>query len=277
MQRLIRLSRDWPVLASLRMRLAALVLLAVVPFFLLVVHLFREQQQQGIVAAQESTLRIVQMAADHHRELVEGAHQLLTTLALLREVQNLDGPGAQHTSRTSSRSIPCMRTSAACARMAQSSPVPCPMTGEDEFYDRACFQEATNSLTFTIGEYQVSRLNKKATLSMAYPAVDASNQLRAVVYAALDLAWLNRLATNFHLPEGSSLTVLDRNRVTLVRHPDPDGKLVGQQLFNTSVSNSYVRVPPPPSASARSHLHSPRPGRCSAALRVAPDRTPARG
>jgi signal transduction histidine kinase len=191
------------------------------------------------------------MAGDHHRELIEGARQLLTTLALLREVQSLDGPVAQHTFSNIVALHPVYANIGGLRPDGSVFASAVPMTGEDEFYDRACFQEATNSLTFTIGEYQVSRLTKKATLSMAYPAVDASNQLRAVVYAALDLTWLNRLATNFHLPEGSSLTVLDRNRITLIRYPDPEGKLVGQQLFNTSVSNSFVLLRPPPSASAR--------------------------
>jgi signal transduction histidine kinase len=115
---------------------------------------------------------------------------------------------------------------------------------------------AVSNRQFSLGEYQVSRTARKATLNVGYPAIDDDGNLRAVVYAALDLNWLQTMLTNSTLPPGSSLTVIDRNRVTLVRYPDPEGKLLGAVLpgrsARTNETPSLLRTnPPPPRAGLR--------------------------
>ena len=96
--------------------------------------------------------------------------------------------------------------------------------------DRSYFQNALTTRTFAIGEYQFGRITQKATVNLAQPSMDEQGNLRAVVYAALDLAWLYNLMTNANLPPGSSMTVMDHNRVTLARYPDPEGKYVGRAI-----------------------------------------------
>jgi hypothetical protein len=96
--------------------------------------------------------------------------------------------------------------------------------------DRLYFQAATNTRSFALGEYPIGRIAEKASFSVGHPVIDAVGELRAVVYAALDLAWLKNMLTNSTLPPGSSFTVVDRNGVTLVRYPDPEGKYIGQVL-----------------------------------------------
>lgn len=236
------MSRDWPVLASLRVRLILLVLLATLPFFGLVIHSAIEERQAGSEAGKDNAVRLVLMAADHHRELIESTRQLLSTLALLKEVQNQD-VAACSAILTNLRVLhPIYANLGAIRPDGQVFASAVPMESDTYLGDRTYFQMATNTGQFAIGDYQVGLITKRATLNMGYPAIDAAGRLRAVVYAALDLAWLNRLATNYNLPPGSSLTVLDRNYITLVRHPDPEGKLVGQRLQLTP------RPPPPASA-----------------------------
>ena len=57
-------------------------------------------------------------------------------------------------------------------------------------------------------------------LVQAYPLQDRRGSLLGVVYAGLDLSWLNQLVSATSLPPGSSLTVYDSElRVAVSDHP----------------------------------------------------------
>ncbi|MGQ0549628.1 MAG: ATP-binding protein [Armatimonadota bacterium] len=56
---------------------------------------------------------------------------------------------------------------------------------------------------------------------------------------SLDLAWLNMLATEARLPEGTTLTVIDSTGLILARHPDPQ-KWVGRSVPEAPVVNAVL-------------------------------------
>src|SRR5207249_2996343 len=85
-----------------------------------------------------------------------------------------------------------------------------PMTGPINSADRAFFQRALETRAFAVGDYQIGRITGKATVNFGLPALGPSGELQAVVFAALDLAWLNQLAAEADLPEGAALSVIDR-------------------------------------------------------------------
>ena len=100
--------------------------------------------------------------------------------------------------------------------------------------DRVFFQRAFETRDFAIGEYQIGRLTDKASVNFGYPVLDDAGRVQAVVFAALDLAWLNKLASQAGLPEGTMLTVTDRNGRILSRYPD-DGKWVASSCRSRSL------------------------------------------
>jgi hypothetical protein len=55
-----------------------------------------------------------------------------------------------------------------------------------------------------LGDYQSDPISGKATLGVGHPVLDETGQVQAVVFAALDLTWLNRLAAE--APSGSRLS-----------------------------------------------------------------------
>jgi len=236
--RMLRAAGRWPFFASLRVRLLLLVALALLPALILIIYTAIDQRRQGIKSAEDDALRVVRMAADLQDQFLEGTRQLLTVLAQMRVVQDNDGEAssqvftnimAQHPVYANIGGIK-LDGSVFASAVTLNEPV--------NLGDRSYFTEATNTRAFAFGEYQLGRITKKATVNVATPAIDASGQIRAVVYAALDLGWLYHLVTNSALPNGSSLTVIDRKRVTLVRYPDPKGEYVGQQLnFRSSRTN----------------------------------------
>ena len=65
-----------------------------------------------------------------------------------------------------------------------------PITDEVYLGDRVYFRRALETREFAIGEYQVGRLTEKASVNFGYPVLDDAGDVHAVVFAALDLAWL---------------------------------------------------------------------------------------
>jgi HAMP domain-containing protein len=98
--------------------------------------------------------------------------------------------------------------------------------------DRPYFQRALATRRFAVGDYLVGRITQKAALNMGYPVIDTAGKVRAVLFAALDLAVLNSRAQHLELPEGATVAVWDSAGTILVRYPDP-GHWVGRSLRGT--------------------------------------------
>ena len=103
-----------------------------------------------------------------------------------------------------------------------------PMTDQVYVGDRAYFRRARATRDFAVGDYQIGRITGKSTLNFGHP-VFVNGHLRVVLFAALDLTWLNEFAGRVGLPAGSMLTVIDRHGTVLARYPD-HAKWVGKSM-----------------------------------------------
>src|SRR3972149_4765958 len=185
---------------SLRTRLLLLVLLAVIPALGLILYTGLEQRRQAVVEAQKTAQRLIRLFSVEQERLIEGTYQLLVTLTHLPEVRSGD---------------------LFCSALS--------FTGRINVADRAYFRRAVETRDFAIGEFQIGRVTKKPTLNLGYPVLDEEARVQAVVFVALDLAWLNELAAKAQLPSGSVLTVVDHKGTILARYPDHE-KWVGQSM-----------------------------------------------
>jgi len=219
----------WLFGTSLRTRLLLLVLLAVIPALGLTLYTNLEERQLRKAAVQEQAMRLSRLVSADHERLIEDTRRLLMTLAHLPAVRDRDSTACnalfadlltQHSSYANLAAIDA-NGNVFCSAL--------PMTGLVYVGDRVYFRRALETRDFAIGEYQVGRVTGKASVNFGYPVLDDAGHVRAVVVVALDLAWLNELASQAGLPPGSMLTVIDRNGTILSRYPD-DGKWVGKLM-----------------------------------------------
>jgi signal transduction histidine kinase len=226
-------------LASLRTRLLLLVLLAVIPALGLTLYTNLEERQLRKAQVQEQAMRLSRLVSADHERLIEDARRLLVTLARLPAVRDRNRAACnalfadlltQHSSYANLGVIDA-NGSIFCSAL--------PMTGPVYAGDRAFFRRALEARDFAIGEYQVGRITGKATVNFGYPVLGDAGHVRAVVFAALDLAWLNELASQAGLPPGSMLTVIDRNGTILSRYPD-DGNWVGKLMPESLVLKAIL-------------------------------------
>jgi signal transduction histidine kinase/HAMP domain-containing protein len=214
---------------SLRQRLVQLVLLAVLPALALILYGAREQHRSAGEAAEQQSLRVAKTASAHYEKLFDGTRQLLATLTRLAAVR-LGDPRA-------------------CSALLSAMMVEYPFYGNlgvadthgDIFCsglalhksiniaDRSYFRRAVQDLDFSVGEYQIGRRTGKPTINFGYPVVDDHGTVRSVIYAALDLVWLRRLAAVSQFPENTVLTVADERGTILSGIPEP-GPWIGQTI-----------------------------------------------
>ena len=224
--------------SSLRFRLLLLVLLAVIPALGLMLYTASTDRASIAADAQADALRVARRAASDQARLIEQARQLLVDLSQL--------PGIRREgSLTCSAIFSDLR-----ARYLQTYPrytnlgvidpqgnIFCsvlPVSGRVNVADRAYFQQARETLEFTVGDATLDRALGKASVQLAYPVLDFGGELRLMIFATLDLEWLNQLARESDLPEGSTLAVTDQQGNILAHYPDPE-RWMGQPLPESSL------------------------------------------
>lgn len=224
--------------ASLRVRLVLLVLLAVIPALGLILYTARVQRLVATEAAHENLSRIASLTASDVSGVIEGAQQLLGGLAQFREIRsdNSAACGAVMAKLLTMYSFYSTLGVASPDGNVICSAVP--LTNSVTVTDRSWFRHALQARDFTVGEWQVDRLTGKPSLNFASPIADEAGHVQSVVFAALDLRYLNRRIGLVRLPDGATLVVMDRQGTILARSPEPEwlGRPVAESLPLKSVA-----------------------------------------
>jgi PAS domain S-box-containing protein len=100
--------------------------------------------------------------------------------------------------------------------------VVCPASSPNSYADREWFQRTVTTRRPVLGDFQISRFSGKPVVVMALPSLDATSGIKYVYAASLNLSELERFAAKTPLPNSSILTLMDRDRTILVRHPGGD-------------------------------------------------------
>ncbi len=225
--------------SSLRARLMLLVVLAVLPALGLVLYSSRIQQRLEHRAAQEDTLRLARLAASNQDRLVEGARQLLTAFLQVPEIR-IGNPGAcsallahllRQFPRYANFGVADARGQIFCSGLPIDRPV--------DASARSWFQRSLTAKGFAAGDYQIGTITHKATINFADALHDDAGRVERVVFVALDLSWVTQLGAQIDLPQGTTLTVVDRNGTILARYPDPE-KWTGKSIPEAAVPETSL-------------------------------------
>jgi signal transduction histidine kinase len=207
--------------ASLRLRLWLLVALALIPTVVLMFYTAAEQRRRAVTDVQEQALRFAQLVSGDQERLIAGTRQLLVALAHVPDVRDRDPAECQRFLSSLLKDNPQYVNLGLADRTGI---ITCSAVPSDEpvnIIDRPYFVGAVVARDFTIGEFQVGRITGRATLNFGYPVIDGDGKTNAVVFAAMDLSWLNHLVAAVDLPESALLVVIDRNGTILARYPNP--------------------------------------------------------
>ncbi|MBI3915326.1 MAG: HAMP domain-containing protein, partial [Chloroflexi bacterium] len=220
--------------SSLRSRLMLIGILALLPALALVFYNSAQLRAHAAANAKADTLRLAHLAASNQDALIEGARQLLIALAQTPQVRDGNASECSRFLASIGARFPIYNGMNAAALngdlFCSSLPLPQPINVSD----RAYFQRALQTRDFVVGEYLIGRVTGKAALSMGYPILDDTQQLKGIISVGLGIEWINNLATITQLSPGSVLSVIDRNGTILARYPDPE-KHVGKTFADAPI------------------------------------------
>ncbi len=227
--------------SGLRFRLVLLVVLASLPPVVLTLHIARQDRQRQTAALRQRSQDMVKLAARKEDEMIAGTRQLLRALAESSQVQSARWGNCTKLLRTlfaDSRyaNLGVIKTNGNVAASAL------PLTNTVSLADRSFFQRALATRDLSLGDYEVGRISGKPSFNLGYPVFDPSGRVQSVVFAALDLDWLNGsdYALQMQLPEGATWTKIDGKGTILTRYPAPEKWLVGQPLPEQSLLKTFL-------------------------------------
>ncbi len=217
--------------SSLRVRLLAVVLVALVPSLGIVWWSSRDHRRVLVRQVGESAHDLAELVAERHQRAVDGARGLLVGISRLPSVRRLDGKAC------SADVAPVLSEPPRYANVGAVTPdgslfcSGAPLAAPVNLSDRPHVRGALRG-EFTVGGCIKSRLRGVTTFSFAYPVHDDAGNVVAAAVASLDLEWFQRELDALAMPEGSEAVVLDGSGAIITGRPSP-GRRAGLKLDPT--------------------------------------------
>ncbi|MDI6770248.1 MAG: HAMP domain-containing protein, partial [Anaerolineales bacterium] len=209
-------------LYSLRFRLFLLLGLALLPLLGLTLRTAFAQREQAAAQAKAEAMRMTRLVVSNQNTLTAGGHHLLIALAQLPEIRSGDPAGCSALLAELLKQYPVYTNLGVAALNGDLLCSALPTSGPINYADREWFPRVLQTRNFVVGESVVGRITGKATMPLAYPVMNEAGELEFVVFAGIDLAFVNQLMATAQFPEGTVVTVLDGDGTILARYPDPE-------------------------------------------------------
>ena len=221
-------------LRSLRQRLLIIIMIAVFPILGLILCQAKIARDLRIAEAQENAWKIVEKVVLRKSRFIDSAKQLLTLLADTPEVRNGDGAEC---SELLKRLAEQNRIYVELGVAGPDGAVWCrAYSGEtNESLARAShFQRALAVKGFAIGDYAVHGAIDRKSIAFAFPMFTPEGRVRAVIFAALDVNWIEPVAAENDLSEGVALSIVDSKGILLARFPQTEN-WIGKHIPDASM------------------------------------------
>ena len=226
-------------LSGLRARLIGLVLFAAIPAVGLTLYIARHSGEFAAHHTLEDAKGLVRLAALDYERLVESSRHLLRTLAQLSDIRTHNANACHNLLVNLKTGYPHYANLGAIRPDGRIFCSAEPMPKSVNVTDRDYFRRAVATRGFAAGDYQIGRITGKPVLVLNYPAYDKQGRLQVMVFAALDLTWLNQLTPKIQFPSGSTLLVIDEHGTILNRWPNPE-KWIGKLYENLPLKQAIL-------------------------------------
>ncbi len=198
---------------SLRTRLYILVLAALIPVSGVIFFIAEEQKSEETKAILQKTMALTKAAA------IEESQKLASTRALLSTVSDMflmfDGNAGEMSGllsillRQSVEKYEQLGIINLDGRLLAGND---PSGGNRDYSNRSWFFTCLKTKELTMGEYRGERIDGEPVLFFALPVLDQHQQAAAIVFAAVNLNWMNRTVFDrlLELPSGARLILMDQ-------------------------------------------------------------------
>jgi len=211
-------------LPNLRARLVAVILLALLPAFALLISISALERNRAEESARLESMALAHLLKTQYQGIISNTHQSLQWLADYPELTGGDRAACDaRLQRFQSVTDDLLALSVFDARGA----VLCdtsdrPASDWSTVTDQRFFRRALETRTFAVGDLQVDAASGRRYLAAGYPILDEAGEVRAVIGAGLHIARLGQRLTNTQFYQHASLLLIDRAGAVILRYPDPE-------------------------------------------------------
>lgn len=189
------------------------------PALAIILYSGLEQRQRSIENARHDVLLLTNAMAETQQEFTRSVKQMLATLSLLPQIQNLERPACRELFRSvleqNSNYLNIALTDIKGEVLASEKTITV-----KNFGDRKHVRGVQKSKEFSIGEFIISRIGDATpAFAFAYPVVDSNKSLKAVLTTAVKLPLLSDFHAISDLPERSFIAVTDHKGIRLFYYP----------------------------------------------------------
>ncbi|RYX94173.1 MAG: PAS domain S-box protein [Comamonadaceae bacterium] len=258
--------------SSLRVRLLLLVLVAIVPLFSLSVFWALQDEARDLQTARSRLQAAAASEAARQDREAESARLLLVAVANASDIRAGSASGCQTYLESLGGSFPAFNAGVLdldgrlrCSIRSRKTPAADPA-------QVPYFQEAVRTRGFAVGAYMAGVLTGRPVLGFGYPVMEAGT-MTGVAFAAVRLEDMQRRLSEAALPEGGTITVLDRHAQVLAS-TSPEFKqgavVPADRLRDLSRASTpgVDEAPDPADGVARIHAFAPARGAAAGAIFV---------
>ena len=222
---------------SLRTRLLLLITLTIIPLFIFTLYSSFEQRKHREAEIEIDVMTKARQAANNLDQLFSGSRQILTGFAELPAVLKHDATACNAFVAAFKKKLPMYANLAAAKENGDVFCSAASQTLKVNVSDRPYFKMAIQNKRYIIGDYLVARLFNRPAITASMPVMDSKMRVKTVVFASIDLEWLEKELGKIELSKGNHevLTILDRNYTVLFRNPDSQ-KWIGKKTSDTALT-----------------------------------------
>jgi signal transduction histidine kinase len=265
MRRVVSLLAE--VISGLRFRLLFLVFLTCAPLVALTLNRAWEDRRQAVTNWEQRSQRMTQLATREEEKLIGETKQLLLAMAESTPVRTVNRRGCKKLVDELFASYPRYANLGVISTNAEVIASAVGSISATDLTEQPFFRRAMEMRAFAIDDLPVGLASDHPTVSFGCPIIDRMGVLQGVVFATLDLSWLNRFGSELstQLPREATWTELDRNGTIVVRYPAvrewngqpfPEKSLLKTVLSGTRGVAEAVDVQGVPTFYAYAPMHS---------------------
>lgn len=215
---------------NLRARLLLVVFAALLGSSLIILHTWAQQRRLMVAEMEAHVLRLTRMVAMEDEQLLASTQTLLSLLSFIPEVRGLEagacGPPLWYVLEAhpvyANLGVVDGRGNLICSGIRTGAP--------SNLADRDFFKRAMRRGDFSTGSYGIEPATGKAVIYFGKPLQGPDGRTLGVVFASLELKWLDGFARRVEVPEGSIITAYDGRGTVLARYPDQEA-WVGRSIL----------------------------------------------
>lgn len=204
--------------SSLRFRLIALVLLALIPAFGVI--LYSAARHRDLIAdqVQRNALAAARGIAAEQERFFENAHQLLIMLSRVPQIRENDRANCRKflagllEPLYADLGITDPKGNLICAALPSTASLVKPTDPH--------LRRVKETYDFSVGAIRTDPSSGKTLVDLGFPLQDAPGVIGAIIVGVVDLSWITRVTAENHLHPGASFTLVDSKGRVSLRYPE---------------------------------------------------------